>query len=277
MRRRYYDVELICKICNKTYRSSGGLYHHIGVEHKTDRVEYKKKFLKDDFNYECKICGDIFINIKSLRDHIWNSHNINKKEYYDKFFKKEDEGICKICGKETRFYGEKRKYATYCSKICSLSDPDIKLKRSKSISESLNKKDVKEKKRKYLLEYYEKHPEKKIERRERLLLSRRNLGGNLSKVQKNLYELVLKLFPDAVMEVRCLNYSMDIMIPSLNIVIEYDGYYWHIGKEEYDKKRQIDIENCGFKVIRYKGLYRKDILPTEEQIIKDISEKLLCQ
>jgi very-short-patch-repair endonuclease len=76
---------------------------------------------------------------------------------------------------------------------------------------------------------------------------------NPSKPQKKLYEMVLFLCPYAVLNYPCLNYSIDIAIPFLNLAIEYDEPYWHQNKKA-DKKRQKDLEQEGWKFIRFDKL-----------------------
>jgi len=76
---------------------------------------------------------------------------------------------------------------------------------------------------------------------------------NPSKPQKKLYKMILSLCPYAIMNYPCLNYSIDIAIPFLNIAIEYDEPYWHQNIER-DKVRQYNIEKEGWKFIRYNKL-----------------------
>ncbi len=93
---------------------------------------------------------------------------------------------------------------------------------------------------------------------------------NPSKPQLKIYEIVKKNYPSAILNYPFLNYSLDIAIPELSIVIEYDGAYWHTDKE-YDLKRKDRIESFGWKVIKYCGEPKKDVIQNEEQIIKDIN------
>ena len=66
----------------------------------------------------------------------------------------------------------------------------------------------------------------------------------------------------------CLNFSLDIAIPCLSIVIEYDGSYWH-QDEEYDKNRQHKIEKEGWKFLRY-----VDYIPSSKELISDVNKQL---
>lgn len=65
--------------------------------------------------------------------------------------------------------------------------------------------------------------------------------------------------------------SMDCLVETENIQIdfEYDGYYWHKDREEYDRRRNYFLLDRGFRIIRIKG-NAKDELPTIEQIQKAV-------
>jgi hypothetical protein len=96
--------------------------------------------------------------------------------------------------------------------------------------------------------------------------------SNPSKPQVELYNRIRVLYPNSILNYPCyeLNFSLDIAIPELNIWFESDGSYWHQDKEK-DLKRQEKIENLGWKVIRYKIDYIKEV-PTIEQIKQDIEK-----
>ncbi len=66
-----------------------------------------------------------------------------------------------------------------------------------------------------------------------------------------------------------MNYSVDIVIPELMIAFECDGSYWHQDKEK-DDRRQKEIEDLGWRFIRY-----MDVVPLKEQIIEDIDSIIL--
>jgi len=70
------------------------------------------------------------------------------------------------------------------------------------------------------------------------------------------------------------NYVVDIAIPELNLIVEYDGWY-HFNEQKSilrDKKRQGDIEKLGWKFLRY-NIFNK--FPTFNQIKTDIES--LCK
>lgn len=87
---------------------------------------------------------------------------------------------------------------------------------------------------------------------------------NPSKSQVKLFNLTKEFYPDAVLNYPCLNYSIDISIPNLKIAIEYDGSYYHQDKEK-DRERQLEIEQQGWKFIRY-----KDCVPVKDELLRDI-------
>lgn len=90
-----------------------------------------------------------------------------------------------------------------------------------------------------------------------------------SKPQIELFNLVSSLYSDTVLEfpikvAENKHYSIDIAIPSLKVAIEYDGSYWHQNLER-DQIRQKEIENLGWKFLRY-----CDFIPE----LKELSQRL---
>lgn len=45
-------------------------------------------------------------------------------------------------------------------------------------------------------------------------------------------------------------YRLDLSWPELRIVVEYDGYIWHKGREASDAKRAEDLRRRGWIIIR---------------------------
>lgn len=92
-----------------------------------------------------------------------------------------------------------------------------------------------------------------------------------SKPQRELFGIVQEICPYPVLEYLCVmtNSCIDIAIPSLSIAIEYDGSYWHQGREEEDEARQERLECMGWSFIRY-----IDIVPPKEKILDDINKTL---
>ena len=44
--------------------------------------------------------------------------------------------------------------------------------------------------------------------------------------------------------------DVDIIIPSLRLIVEYDGSYWHQGKENADRRKSNRLREAGWRVIR---------------------------
>ena len=91
---------------------------------------------------------------------------------------------------------------------------------------------------------------------------------NPSKPQITLFKLCQELLPYPILNYPCLNYSIDIAIPKLNLAIEYDGSYWHKDIEK-DIKRQKELENEGWLFLRY-----SDYIPDRKTFLSDIKRKL---
>lgn len=92
---------------------------------------------------------------------------------------------------------------------------------------------------------------------------------NPSKPQVEMFKRVKNIFPSAVLNYPCLNYSIDVAIPDLKIAIESDGSWYHQNLES-DLIRQKNIENEGWKFIRYKADSIKEV-PSMEKIMEDIN------
>lgn len=102
------------------------------------------------------------------------------------------------------------------------------------------------------------------------LMIRKSNGIGISKGQKKLYDLIKAKYEDAISEynIEDLNISVDIYIPSKNLIIEFFGDYWHCNPNKYDstyyhsqihkhayevwnhdKARMENIEHLGFKTM----------------------------
>lgn len=119
--------------------------------------------------------------------------------------------------------------------------------RANNISEALKK-------------YYVKHPEaieKFKERRKHIILPVKDSSIEV-KIQNFLKVLGIEFFTHQYMKEIEHSYQCDILIPSMNMVIECDGDYWHkypIGLER-DHVRTKELITKGFKVLR---LWERDI------------------
>jgi very-short-patch-repair endonuclease len=94
---------------------------------------------------------------------------------------------------------------------------------------------------------------------------------NVSKPQTKLFDLVQRVCPYPIFNFpfyrkpRC--YVIDIVVPKLELVIEYDEPYYHQDKDR-DSKRQQEIEEEGWKFLRYESI------PPLDQLKEDIKKVL---
>ena len=98
-----------------------------------------------------------------------------------------------------------------------------------------------------------------------------------SSQQLELFETLKLLYPNSVCE---LNYSLsrvnlDIFLKINNVCIdiEYDGKYWHSGKEreQYDRRRDEFVKSQGYKILRIKSKHK---IPTVKELTS-IIEKMI--
>ena len=58
------------------------------------------------------------------------------------------------------------------------------------------------------------------------------------------------LFGDVLSRHKLGKYEVDIFLPELGVGIEYDGWWWHRDSFEKDQRKQQDVTNAGFQLIR---------------------------
>jgi hypothetical protein len=101
---------------------------------------------------------------------------------------------------------------------------------------------------------------------------------NPSKPQVELYNRVKELYPSAEMNYPIYrgkgkhSYNLDVAIPELKIWFESDGLYYHKDKD-YDLKREEEIKELGWKIIRYIADNIKQV-KSIDQIKSDILSKI---
>lgn len=219
---------------------------------------------EENKKFKCEICGKKFNTIRSLAGHLtrfeFNGDKSKLEEYYNKYFKKdENEGICKACGNKTKFQSLTFGYLTYCSNSCMSNDPITHLKKQET---SMNN---------YGVRYYSQTEEYKNYLHNGGASYMLSFVSNPSIPQCELHQRIKSIYKDTYLNFPILGYNVDIAVLSLKLVIEYDGSWYHQDKEK-DMIRQKEIENMGWKFIRYcsneNGL---DIIPSIEQIKKDIN------
>ena len=113
---------------------------------------------------------------------------------------------------------------------------------------------------------------KEIQEKARKTLYKNNSVPS-SKVEKRMCDMLIKLFgkencfpnyPEGNLSLDCL-----VLVDGYKIDFEYDGFYWHKNRGQYDAARNAVLMNNGYKIIRIKG-NNTDDLPTEVQIKKSV-------
>ena len=68
-------------------------------------------------------------------------------------------------------------------------------------------------------------------------------------------------------------FLVDVLIPEKNIVIQWDGYYWHTKPKriKLDKSQDAYLTKCGYKVLR---ITDQDIKNNKEQIYANITRAI---
>jgi hypothetical protein len=262
-----------CEICYSRWNNYVSLNNHISQIHKLSSKEYYDRFLKKEGEGVC-VCGK------------------------NTYFKNMNLGYCKYCSSKcsnSNLIVKSRKKQSYLTRYGvdhPLKDGKIfeKLKTRWFVRYGVDNPskniDIKKKKRDTCIERYGVDNPSKMEevKRKKEVTCLKNFGvkwpgqiygysayanscvKNPSKPQVELFNLTKSIYDDAVLNYSCLNYSIDIAIPSLKVGIEYDGSYWHRDKGN-DDKRQKEIETEGWKVIRY-----RDFIPKKEELLKNIEE-----
>lgn len=77
-------------------------------------------------------------------------------------------------------------------------------------------------------------------------------------------------------------HRVDINIPRLKLVIEYDGSFWHLNKVEKDRQKTHDLIKAGYRVIRLRQLPLQkitieDIITEKEFNCKKTTDRILLQ
>ena len=79
-------------------------------------------------------------------------------------------------------------------------------------------------------------------------------SGGVSKLELTVYSLIRAMFDDALWSVKLHKKEADIYIPSLNIVVEVDGYPWHNtqSSERRDLQKTKVFKERGLRLIRFR-------------------------
>ena len=224
--------KLICKICNRKFKSFIGLGLHIIQKHKIKSKDYYDLFVKNKYEDIC------------------NKSGCNNNTTYMGL----NEGYCKFCSYKCRSNTKKFKNSvskTHKNKKSSLKGKTYEeihgringtlLRKSKSkIRKGVKASDkTKERLRKTIKEkglhkgtknsmYGKRHCKNVCDKQKKYMLEggashARSFVRRQSKPQIELFNIVSEIAPYPILEYPCLNKSIDIAIPILSIAIEYDG------------------------------------------------------
>jgi G:T-mismatch repair DNA endonuclease (very short patch repair protein) len=85
-------------------------------------------------------------------------------------------------------------------------------------------------------------------------------GKRISKVQRKLYDYILSIYPDALLEyyLTDIDLSVDIYIPSIKTVVEMYGDYWHCNPVLFDESYYHSFIKMSAKDIWTKDKIRED-------------------
>jgi len=227
------------------------------------------KIAEDNKEFKCEICNKKFKDGKGLGIHLtrhhYNGDRNRTEEYYIKYFlKNENDGKCKICGTKTKFVSLTIGYLTYCSNECVCKDPETKYKKEQTSLKN------------YGTTHYSKTKEHMEYMKNGGAVYMLSFNTTQSKPQMELYKKVKEIYEDTYINFPILNYCADMAVLSIKLIIEYNGCYWHNGKEEYDENRNKRISDLGWKVLVYTSDEQgRDIIPPIEQIKNDINGILI--
>lgn len=221
-------MEYICKICGKPFKRYGYRRKNLYCSRE---CAAKGRTKLNSILYKCDYCGKEFwrkddSEFSSHEHHFcsFNCSNNFQKRNKIKF-------VCKVCGNE--FYRSKswinQKKGLYCSLKCRNKDEDWKTKSCYMANQVQNKKKG---------------------------LNKLELAGNLI-----LDDLGIEYETQYLVNGKI---CVDVFIPSCNLIIQWDGSYWHGKDKKYELleeriKKRVDLDKsqdkylseCGYTVIRF--------------------------
>lgn len=218
----------------------------------------------------CLLCSEKFESKWELGGHLKN-HNITASEYKDKFglyekckkcekriSRNNKHGYCNSCrdrtGENNPFYGKSHSDETIevLKEKCSIGmkekwkDEEFRSKVIKGGSKP-RRESFKREQSERIKQWYVDNPEQRQLRSECMkrtwesgAITKNNYSCNASKLEKELYEEILKIIPDAESKktIRDSNNRWifpDILIESCGVIIEFYGDFWHANPAIYEK------------------------------------------
>lgn len=137
---------------------------------------------------------------------------------------------CKICG--IKFKRKSNGVLKYCSPKCRWADNEVRQKN---------------------IDWHKALPKERFSLMGLKSVSSQDRVGHPTSIEKAVYDyLVLKEIVFEKQKIINGKFSVDAYIPSLNLVIECDGFYWHgLAKNiKRDRAKNAYLKKCGFNMIR---------------------------
>lgn len=196
---------------------------------------------------KCLICNKEVKSYKGLSAHLRQIHKIKSQEYYDTYLKEDGEGVCLTCNNKTTFQNIKNGYARFCSSKCAHNNQDVldkisctcierygrlgtssKILQEKIINTTIKNHGVKNV---YMREDLKQKAHSKESKLKEHKTKKKNNTFNKSKIEKELEIKLKELFPNLKTQHKTDVYpfNCDFYIPSLDLYIEYNGIWTHVG------------------------------------------------
>lgn len=224
---------------------------------------------------QCQLCNFESSSGKGLAYHIRTQHKMSSKDYYDRFYGPK---YCNTCGKLTKFLGLSKGYTEYCSKKCYCSTEEFSnhmrtvanncwtkdhTNRNLKISQTNKNKTnyiksylgypLQELIQKYgevwyvhkvvPIYYYKNFAYIKFDDESHIVDYLNNIKQFKSSYEYDIYKSISSYYTGEIYHNYKLdNHEVDIFLPELNLIVEYNGKYWHDFRaneqEKYAKYQQ---------------------------------------
>lgn len=224
----------ICEYCGKEFWKPNNKNRKYCSRQCTGKARKSGEIIK------CECCGKKVykyeVHLKKHKHHFCSLKCANVFQRKNKI-----EFTCKICGKEFVQSKSRRRYNfSYCSLECRNRDPDFK---KRLIEMNIMQQSLKP---------------NKLELKGREILENIGLKRN-----EDFYEQKF-LFN---------KFLVDVYLPEFNLIIQWDGIYWHIKpkRKHLDKSQDAYMKKCGLNVLRFTD---KEIKDNEEKIRQAIKQKI---
>lgn len=239
----------------------------------------------------CLICGFISVNARSLAYHISHSHNMSSQQYYDMFF--ESDKVCPVCNKPNKFLGLHLGYSQYCSKKCYCKTSEFRQKMEKvateywktdhpSRNDRIRTSAVKMKKEinslggipiqelitkygqvwyihKVVPTYLYKNRIGYIDKNDlpKILEYIENIKDYKSSYEYDISQFLSSFYyKDILHNIKINKREVDIFLPDLNLIIEYNGKHWHdIRDNEEEKYTSMNKQGYNMYIIEEQKNY----------------------